>query len=175
MPVRVAGPQEGAHLRTMPTTFVLTEVDPESPEARWCLDQYYAELRVHFAEGFDPEQSVAADPNDFARPNGVFLVARLEGDPIGCGGVKRTSPEVGYIKRMWVSPAHRGAGHGRTLLRGLEEAAGGLGCRIVQLETNRSLKGAIRLYQTSGYREVEPFNDEYYAHHWFEKGLPSGP
>ena len=102
----------------------------------------------------------------------MFLVAFFEGRPIGCGGVKLTSSQVGYIKRMWIDSGHRGLGLGRALLRALENAAQDLGCSIVQLETNRSLTGAIQLYRKSGYREVEPFNDEYYAHHWFEKELP---
>jgi ribosomal protein S18 acetylase RimI-like enzyme len=42
---------------------------------------------------------------------------------------------------------------------------------VIRLETNRSLTEAIRLYRESGYREVERFNDEPYAHHWFEKEL----
>jgi len=42
---------------------------------------------------------------------------------------------------------------------------------VIHLETNRSLKEAIQLYRDSGYQEVEAFNDELYAHHWFEKRL----
>ena len=42
---------------------------------------------------------------------------------------------------------------------------------IARLETNRSLTEAIALYRAAGYVEVEPFNDEPYAHHWFEKRL----
>jgi len=45
---------------------------------------------------------------------------------------------------------------------------------VVRLETNRSFKEAIHLYRSSGYREVARFNDEPYAHHWFEKTLNSG-
>jgi len=41
----------------------------------------------------------------------------------------------------------------------------------VRLETNESLAEAIALYRSAGYAEVEPFNDEPYAHHWFEKRL----
>jgi hypothetical protein len=43
--------------------------------------------------------------------------------------------------------------------------------RTVRLETNRTLTEAIALYRSAGYEEVAPFNDEAYAHHWFEKGL----
>jgi len=43
--------------------------------------------------------------------------------------------------------------------------------RVLRLETNRSLAEAVTLYRTAGYREVTPFNDEPYAHHWFEKRI----
>jgi hypothetical protein len=42
---------------------------------------------------------------------------------------------------------------------------------VLRLETNRELGEAIRLYRTAGYREVPRFNDDPYAHHWFEKRL----
>jgi len=155
----------------MPSDLRIEEADPGSAEAKWCLDQYYAELRSRFEEGFDASRSVVADSGEFLRPTGVFLVASLHGRLIGCGAVRLTSKDIGYIKRMWIDSSQRGLGLGRALLRALEDAARDLGCSIAQLETNRSLTGAIQLYRTSGYREVEPFNDEYYAHHWFEKDL----
>ncbi len=72
---------------------------------------------------------------------------------------------------MWVDPEARGLGLGRRLLGELERQAGKAGARVVHLETNRALIEAIRLYRSSGYREVPAFNDEPYAHHWFEKEL----
>ena len=56
----------------------------------------------------------------------------------------------------------------------LEAHARRAGVRTVRLETNRSLAEAISLYRRSGYREVAAFNEEPYAHHWFEKRL-AGP
>jgi hypothetical protein len=48
--------------------------------------------------------------------------------------------------------------------------------RTVRLETNGTLDEAIALYRSAGYREVPAFNDEPYAHHWFEKTLaPTAP
>jgi ribosomal protein S18 acetylase RimI-like enzyme len=47
---------------------------------------------------------------------------------------------------------------------------------VLRLETNRTLREAIGLYRSAGYREVAAFNDEPYAHHWFEKSLePQAP
>jgi hypothetical protein len=42
---------------------------------------------------------------------------------------------------------------------------------VVRLETNKALAEAISLYRSAGYHEVDAFNDEPYAHHWFEKQL----
>ena len=57
------------------------------------------------------------------------------------------------------------------LLAALEALATARGCTTVHLETNRVLTEAQALYRSAGYREVEPFNDEIYAHRWFEKAL----
>ena len=51
----------------------------------------------------------------------------------------------------------------------LEALAKDFGLTTLRLETNRTLEEAQALYRTCGYLEVEPFNDEPYAHHWFEK------
>jgi DNA-binding MarR family transcriptional regulator/GNAT superfamily N-acetyltransferase len=135
------------------------EEDPEGPGARSCLACYFAEL-----EQRDPLRSVPA-----GAAAGVFLVARLRGAPVGCGGLKLHGADPAEIKRMWVSPSVRGLGLGRRLLLELEQRAGAAGVSTVRLETNRNLVEAISLYRASGYREVPPFNDEPYAHHWFEK------
>ena len=148
--------------------------DPDSPDAKWCVAQYFAELGERFEGGFDPRRSIPADAEELRPPRGAFLVARLDGRPVGCGAVKPVEPGVGSIKRMWVSPAVRGAGVGRRLLLALEREAAGLGMGLLRLETNRSLREAQALYRRNGYREVPAFNDEPHAHHWFEKRVRAG-
>ena len=147
--------------------------DPDSPDAKWCLGQYVAELDERFEGGFDAGRSIPADAGDLRPPRGTFLVARLDGRPVGCGAVKATGPGAGSIKRMWVSREVRGAGVGRRLLVALEKEAAGLGMALLRLETNRSLHEAQALYRRNGYREVAAFNDDPYADHWFEKRLDS--
>jgi ribosomal protein S18 acetylase RimI-like enzyme len=83
--------------------------------------------------------------------------------------LKFHAEEPTELKRMWVADSARGLGIGRRLLAELEAEAARNGGRMVRLETNNSLSEAIALYRSSGYVEVEPFNDEPYAHHWFEK------
>ena len=76
---------------------------------------------------------------------------------------------------MWVAETARGLGIGRRLLAELEGHARAAGARLVRLETNAALTEAISLYRSAGFREVDPFNDEPYAHHWFEKDLRDSP
>jgi DNA-binding MarR family transcriptional regulator/GNAT superfamily N-acetyltransferase len=145
--------------------------DPTSPDARWCLAQYFAELGERFEAGFDPARSISADAHELTPPRGLLLVARLREEPVGCGALKLHANAPAEIKRMWVAQRARGLGLGRRLLQELERHAREMGVAVLHLETNRTLNEAIHLYRASGYQEVAPFNDERYAHHWFEKRL----
>jgi GNAT superfamily N-acetyltransferase len=144
---------------------------PDSPDALWCLGEYFNELAERFESGFDPSKSISAKVDELRPPVGIFEVARLGGQPIGCGALKSKDKKTGEIKRMWVHPDARGLGVGRRILDALEEKAKGLSLRRLRLETNRALKEAQALYRNSGYVEVRRFNDEPYAHRWFEKAL----
>ena len=148
----------------------IDDADPASGDGRRCLEAYFAELGSRFDAGFEEGHSHAEDDN-LRPPNDVFLVVRLRGEPVGCGGLKLRPRKPAELRRMWVSDGVRGLGIGRRLLNELEARARASGARAVRLETNRSLTEAISLYRASGYREIPAFNDELYAHHWFEKKL----
>jgi DNA-binding MarR family transcriptional regulator/predicted GNAT family N-acyltransferase len=149
--------------------------DPRHPDARACLQAYFTELSHRFDGGFDPARSISADDAELTAPAGLLLVATLHGEPVGCGALKFRGDAPAEIKRMWVAPAARGLGLGRRLLADLEAQAAGRGVRTLRLETNQTLVEAIGLYRAAGYREVPAFNDEPYAHHWFEKAIDPGP
>jgi DNA-binding MarR family transcriptional regulator/GNAT superfamily N-acetyltransferase len=145
-------------------------VDPRRPEAQECLRAYAAELGDRFENGFDPD-AIAAGLGELTPPKGMFVIARLHGEPVGCSGLKLPRGKPAEVKRMWVAESARGLGIGRRLLGELERRAVAAGATSIRLETNRSLQEAIALYRSSGFREVAPFNDEPYAHHWFAKEL----
>ncbi|KAB2346133.1 MarR family winged helix-turn-helix transcriptional regulator [Actinomadura rudentiformis] len=140
--------------------------DPRHPHARHCEAAYFAELAERFEGGFDPGAYVAAEDD-----GGLLLVATLHDEPVACGALKPGPDATVRIRRMWVSPSVRGLGLGRRLLAELESRAAAQGAGVVRLETNKALTEAIGLYRASGYREVDAFSDEPYAHHWFEKTL----
>ncbi len=132
---------------------------------------YQAELSSRFEEGFDPARGISATDEEVSPPAGLFLLATLYAEPVGCGVLKFHPDAPAHLKRMWVAREVRGLGLGRRLLAELEAQAAAHGARTLQLETHNALNEAIGLYRTAGYREVPAFNDEPYAHHWFEKSI----
>jgi GNAT superfamily N-acetyltransferase len=147
-------------------------IDPRDIDARYCLRSYFEELGHRFDAGFDPAQSISASDEEMTLPNGLLLVAHLLGAPVGCGALKcHCDTHIAEVKRMWVASDVRGLGLGRRLLERLSAEAASRGMVILRLETNRSLSEAKCLYERAGFVEVEPFNNEPYAHHWFQKDL----
>lgn len=144
--------------------------DPRSLAARYCLGRYFEELATRFETGFDPARSISAAARELTPPHGFFVLATLNDEPVGCGALKCHAAH-GEIKRMWVAPSFRGLGIGKRILDRLEALARERRLPLLRLETNKALTEAQSLYKSCGYREVSPFNDEPYAHHWFEKAL----
>ncbi len=142
---------------------------PDSPDARLCLDGYFRELAARFESGFDPGADDSAHVADMIPPSGLFLIARLDGEAVGCGGFKCIDKTTGEIKRVWTAPPARGLGVARRVLRMLEAAAREKGLNTLRLDTNRALTEAHALYRSEGYREIASFSDNPYAHHWFAK------
>jgi DNA-binding MarR family transcriptional regulator/GNAT superfamily N-acetyltransferase len=158
--------------RLLQTSMVRFDVeDPGTATSRWCLSQYFAELDERFDIGFEPARSLYSDTGVFTPPGGAFVVARMRGRPVGCGAVKFKGKQPAEFKRMWIAKEARGVGLGKRLLIELENHARTAGAPAVRLETNRALEEAIAMYRKAGYVEIEPFNDEVYAHHWFERRL----
>lgn len=150
-------------------------VDPRSSEAVAALQSYFAELAERFDDGFNPGDSIVSDAAHFDPPAGVFVLARCTVDSItmGCGAVQVLPDGAAEIKRMWISPLQRGAGLGKRMLHELEEHALELGSGIIRLDTNDALTEAVKMYRSNGYAEIERYNDNPYAKHWFEK-VPCG-
>lgn len=143
----------------------------DSPDARWCLQHYYAELARRFDGGFDTGLGNAAGDAEMKPPHGFFLVARQNGEPVGCGAVKTLAPGIGEIKRVWIADEVRGLGLASCILGQLEALAARAGLSTLRLDTNRALTEAHALYSKLGYRDIARYNDNPYAHRWFEKRL----
>jgi GNAT superfamily N-acetyltransferase len=146
-------------------------VDAASGEARWALSRYFGELEERFSGGFDIQQALDEAASSFRDPAGQFVVAMLGEDVVGCGALQWLDERTAEIKRMWVDPQRRGLGLGARLLGHLEAQALRAGRSRVVLDTNAALTEAISMYVAAGYVAIDRYNDNPYAHHWFEKVL----
>jgi DNA-binding MarR family transcriptional regulator/GNAT superfamily N-acetyltransferase len=158
--------------RLIRASFVaVAEESPRSTDGCWCREQYFAELAQRFESGFDIATGDPSDSADLLPPSGAFVVARLDGEAVGCGGLKTLDAQTGEIKRVWTAATARGIGVAGRIMRWLEERAREMGFSIVRLDTNKSLTEAQALYRKLGYREIGRYNDNPYASHFFEKRL----
>lgn len=105
------------------------------------------------------EIDVEQEAHDEAGRN--FFVAALDDrdNVVGWGSLSQVDDVVGQIRRMWVNPVLRGRSIGRRMLAALEGAAAVAGFEILRAEVYESLTEAILLFETSGYQQVEPFEE----------------
>lgn len=108
----------------------------------------------------DPPTSpneIAATLVGFRRPNGVLLIAEQAGRAVGVGALRRHSPMVAEVKRMFVRPQARSLHIGSSILDRLVEEARAMGAQILRLDTVRFMTDAQRLYRSRGFVERPPY------------------
>jgi len=103
-----------------------------------------------------PDES-PVQPDEFAPPDGRFVVGYVGAEPVATGGIRRNGDDAVEIKRMYVAPPWRGRGLSRQVLSRLEELAVELGARRIVLETGMRQPEAMQLYETSGYERIQGF------------------
>jgi GNAT superfamily N-acetyltransferase len=148
-----------------------TTVDAGSDDARRALRRYFEELVARFEQVFDVDRAVESVPSILNPPAGRFVLARSQGEVVGCGGIHLLDETTAELRRMWIDPAIRGRGVGHRLLAHLEGLAKVAGCRVMLLDTNASLVEAVGLYRSAGYQSIERYKDNPDAHFWFRKHL----
>lgn len=158
-------------------TFSLEPIDRDDPRVQGLYADFVREADgplVYDREGagIDLDAEIAAGPPaDLVPPAGILLLARVDGEAAGLGGVRHLDTEVAEVKSMYVAPAYRGTGLGRRILARLDEIAEERGCRAVRLDTSDYLTPAVGLYRGAGYREVPAYNANPKADLWFERAL----
>ncbi len=158
-----------ADLLVRAATVHLDETPATDPAAVTAIAAYFAEIGERF--GFEPGDAWEQDAEAMAPPDGFFVVASSDGEPVACGGVQRLDDGAAEIKRMWVDRRWRGAGLGSRLLRHLESTARDRGYAVARLDTHSSLAEAIAMYERAGYHPIERYNDNPWARRWFAKDL----
>ena len=126
---------------------------PAQADVRALLRQ----LDAHMSSLYPAESNHLLGIEALLQPDIRFYVARQNGTARGCGALKLENDGTAEVKRMYVDPASRGLGIGKSLLRAIEETAQRESVRTLRLETGIHQPEAIGLYIASGFREVPAF------------------
>ncbi len=140
-----------------PPNLTIHRTDIRSVEAQALIATLNVELSAQY-----PEEGAChfrLESDEVGDGRGAFLVAWRQGDPVGCGAVRRIEDGTGEIKRMFVEPSHRGLGIGRAILAALEAEARALGLSRLVLETGIRQREAISLYEGAGFIRIPPFGE----------------
>jgi ribosomal protein S18 acetylase RimI-like enzyme len=142
----------------------LRAVGYDSPDAAALTEQ----VQQFYIEIYGGPDGTPFTAEDFAPPNGGFLVGYLGGTPVAMGGWRFApyaapagAERAAEIKRMYVATGARGRGFGRAVLTALEDDARSAGADWMVLETGEPQVAAVALYRGCGYADIAPYG--YYA------------
>jgi ribosomal protein S18 acetylase RimI-like enzyme len=144
-----------------PSVHLITPDTPQLIEATRAIFREYADgLGVDLCfQNF--EQELTSLPGDYAAPQGVLLLAMVDGEVAGCGAV-RPLPDCDYpnaceMKRLYVRRAFRRFGLGRLIAQTLMDRAAEAGYSVMLLDTLDDMETARGLYASLGFEAVPPY------------------
>lgn len=100
---------------------------------------------------------LATLPGAYGPPAGRLLVARIEGQPAGCVGLRSLGDKVCEMKRLFVRPLYVGRGVGRRLATAIVDEARRAGYLTMKLDTLPSMGAAVVLYESLGFKDTTPY------------------
>lgn len=142
----------------MPSTVSISAISPYDEAATVLIDELVSELTSRYADR-DDDEATSFHPEDVMVPRSAFLLATINGAPVGCGALRPINDEVAELKRMYVRKEARGEGVGRALLAELERLAIGFGYHRLVLETGVRQPEAIALYEGRGFARIANYAD----------------
>lgn len=136
------------------TAVTITLEDPTSPIARQLMAALTQELEGRYPKDLTVDVTRMPELHNVSGAGVQFVVAWLDGQPIGCGALRPIDGTTIEVKRMYVSPEARGRGIARHILEKLESLAAAAGYTVTRLETGIRQPEAIALYEKTGYLPI---------------------
>lgn len=132
------------------------ETDEQVEQARALFKEYADATGIDLCfQNFG--QELASLPGDYAPPSGRLIVAYEGEEAAGCVALRKVDAAVCEMKRLYVRPAHRSTGLGRTLAESIVGAAREIGYERMRLDTLPTMRSAIALYRSLGFKEIDAY------------------
>ncbi len=139
----------------MTADIVIGREPVRQPDARALLVQSSA----YSDSLFPAESNHHLDEDGLDRADIAFFLARRAGAVLGCGAILFEDGGAAELKSLFVDPAARGMGLARCILAALKAHAAEKSVTVIRLETGIRQPAAIGLYESAGYRRIDPFGD----------------
>ena len=127
--------------------------------AAWCVDRYQSRpaLVETYLRGGDFDKEVVSLEQVYGPPDGVLLLALVDGAPAGCVAMRRIGNRICEMKRLFVSAEYQGLGLGKRLCEALLRKSQDRGYRLMRLDTGDLQTEAQSLYRSMGFKEIKPY------------------
>lgn len=139
-------------------------------------DQLLQELTIALIELYPSSDGLAGFKlSDVEVPRAAFVIARVDGYPVGCGALRPIDDTTAEVKRMFTRTDFRRRGVAQAVLAELERLAVEFGYDTIKLQTGPKQLDAAALYELVGYHRI-PF----YSGNWdqvlaYQKDLHTTP
>ncbi|MCG7376352.1 GNAT family N-acetyltransferase [Paenibacillus sp. ACRSA] len=99
--------------------------------------------------------------SDVEVPRSAFIVARLDGYPVGCGAIRPLDENSVEVKRMYTRSEYRRKGVAQAILAEAERLAIQFAYRNLKLQTGPLQPEAAALYERMGYYRIPIFHGDW--------------
>ena len=125
----------------------------DDPVAQDLVEQ----VQQEYVARYGGRDEAVVDPAEFLPPQGLFLAAEVDGEPVGSGAWRAMGNGVAEMKRVYVASRMRRRGLAQLIVAALERSAVQAGRRSVVLNSGAEQPEALRLYEQLGYGPVPPY------------------
>ncbi len=139
---------------------IITEVTAAAEDVRSAdAEQLMTELSAELAALYETSDGSAGfKASDVEVPRAAFVIARIDGQAVGCGALRPLDASTGEVKRMYTRRGYRRQGVAQAILVELERLASEFGYTSVKLQTGPKQLDAAALYELVGYRRIPRFS-----------------
>jgi putative acetyltransferase len=136
--------------------YIISKSDKDFTDAKDLFVEYASSLNFELCfQNF--EEEISNLPAQYSEPTGCIILCYENDKPIGCVGLRKFAEDVCEMKRLYLRKEARGKGIGRVLAIKIIEKAKELGYKKMQLDTIETMKEAIALYKSMGFKEIKPY------------------